>query len=117
MGRSLTVAAFFFAMAAFGEPRHSVTVLLDFEQPHSADSVAAMQKEAKNLLAGSGIVLDVKLRSDVSPSAEFSDVLVFKMTGRCVADRRPQPVLLDERGPLAEAYQTDGEVLSFGEVH
>jgi len=96
-------------------PRHSVTVLLDFDQPHSEDSVKAMRAEAKQLLTGSGIDLDLRLRSEVPENAEFVNVLVFKMTGRCTMD--PNPILLDERGPLAEAYETDGRILSFGAIH
>src|SRR5713226_9384363 len=104
------------AIPALAAPRHSVTVLLDFDQPHSDDSVRAMRAEAQHLLTGSGIDLDVKLRSEVPANAEFSDVLVFKMTGRCTMDLTPvdltpvdltpvdpAPILLDERGPLAEA--------------
>src|SRR5258708_5493270 len=96
-------SAFFMLIAvipALAAPRHSVTVLLDFDQPHSDDSVKAMRTEARHLLTGSGIDLDVRLRSEVPPNVEFSDVLVFKMTGRCTMDRAP--ILLDERGPLAD---------------
>ncbi|OYW08704.1 MAG: hypothetical protein B7X34_08155, partial [Acidobacteriia bacterium 12-62-4] len=37
-----------------------------------------------------------------------------KMTGRCEMDAFP--ALLDERGPLAFTFTTDGRILPFGEV-
>lgn len=99
--------------------RHSVTVLLDFQSSHSDDSLQAMRVEAQRLLVDSGIDLDVKLKGDVSPSAEFADVLVFKVTGDCemVSKKAVNPMLYDERGVLAEAYEVDGEILSFGAIH
>lgn len=112
---SIAVTACLLAGSALAAPRHSVTVLLDFDQPHSIDSVKAMQSEAQRLLDDAGIAVDVKLRSEVSASAQFSDVLVFKMTGSCASTAAP--FLFDERGPLAETYATDGEVLPFGEIH
>jgi len=91
-------------------------VLLDFQQPHNSKYVKSMQDEARHLLAPSGIDIDVKLRSEMPASAEFKDVLVFKMTGSC-GTSAPDPMMFDERSPLAEAYVVDGKVLSFGEIH
>lgn len=91
-----------------------VTVLLDFEQSPSETSLAAMRDEAQRLLAKSGVRIDVGIRGQVPPSAEFENLLLFHMKGRCAMD--PYPVLFDERGPLAMTYTSDGVVLPFGEI-
>jgi len=91
-----------------------VTVLLDFEAPHSEASVAALQQEAQRLLGEAGIRIQVGMRDETPPSAVFEKLLLFHMKGRCAMD--PYPVLFDERGPLAMTYTSNGVILPFGEI-
>jgi hypothetical protein len=98
----------------------NVTVLVNFEKPHSAVSVEAFRRELRTLLAPAGIEADVMLKSEMPVSPQFSELVVFEMKGVCSMD--PGPVMVDERGPiderepLAMAYSSDGQVLHFGEV-
>jgi hypothetical protein len=93
-----------------------VTVLVDFEKPHSPISLTALRRELETLLQPVGLKVDLVLRSELLPAQEFADLVIFKMKGSCVMDSLPIGALSDERGPLAMAYASDGEVLHFGEV-
>ncbi|HMF75896.1 MAG TPA: hypothetical protein VK604_09575 [Bryobacteraceae bacterium] len=93
-----------------------VTILVDFEKPHSPVSVAAMRRELESLLTPVGLKIDLQIRSELKPSQEFADLVIFKMKGSCIMESLPIAALSDERGPLAMAYSSDGEVLHFGEV-
>ena len=96
-------------------PQH-LTVLLSFDHPYSAQSFAAMKSQLQTVLDNVGLKLDVRDRSEVRPHAEFADLVVFQMKGYCTMDPLPIGALSDERGPLAMAYSSDGQVLPFGEV-
>jgi hypothetical protein len=93
-----------------------VTVLVDFERPHAGVSLAAMQSELQTLLGPVGLRIDLRLKSDLPEHPEFSDLVVFKMKGSCTLSGLPLAALSDERGPLAMAYASDGELLHFGAV-
>jgi hypothetical protein len=93
-----------------------VTILVDFEKPHSPVSLVAMRRELEALLQPVGLKVDLLLRTDLVPAQEFADLVIFKMKGSCVMEPLPIGALSDERGPLAMAYSSDGEVLHFGEV-
>jgi hypothetical protein len=102
--------------AANSTPPAPVTVLVDFEKPHSSVSLIAMRRELETLLQPVGLKIDVLVRSELIPAQEFADLVIFKMKGSCVMEPLPFDALSDERGPLAMAYSSDGEVLHFGEV-
>lgn len=93
-----------------------VTVLLDFEQPHSSASLDAMQQELNRLLSPVRLKVDLRLKAEVPESAEFGELLLFKMKGSCTMKALPIGALSDERGPLAMTYSSNGQILSFGEV-
>jgi hypothetical protein len=96
-----------------------VTVLVDFEKPHSDVSLNAMRRALDDMLAPAGFSVDLQLRDALPPNAQFEELVVFKLTGSCtMSATAPMPVgaLSDERGPLAMAYSSDGEILHFGEV-
>jgi hypothetical protein len=95
-------------------PSPPVTVLIDFDQPHSARSVAAMERETAHILGASGIRLEWQMMKDLAPNAEFSDFVVVRFRGSCATNDVPMP--MDERGVLGLSYASDGEVLPFGEV-
>ena len=95
-----------------------VTVVVNFEKPHSEASVVALRHELTNLLEPAGLEVDVMLRSELPAFPEFSEVVVFEMKGSCTMKGVPLPMgeTLDERGPLAMAYSSDGQILHFGAV-
>lgn len=94
----------------------NLTVVLDYEQPHSHSSFDAMQVELQTLLKGAGVHVQLEDKASVAPNTQFRDLLVFKMSGRCDATPVPMEALSDERGPLAMAFSSDGQILPFGEV-
>ena len=91
-----------------------VTILLDFDKPHSQTSLQAMETEVSSLMKATGVAVVWQLKSELPPNAEFAELLVIKLTGYCMTETVPMP--MDERGPLAFAHSSDGEVLPFGEV-
>jgi hypothetical protein len=93
-----------------------VTVLLDFEKSHSHVPLKAMQNELQLILSGVGVDLDLRIKDELPSDPQFGDLLIFKMTGHCSTEQLPLGAVLDERGPLAWTYESDGEMLSFGEV-
>jgi hypothetical protein len=93
-----------------------ITVLLDFEKPHSHVPLKAMQSELQSILSGAGVSLDLRIKDELPPDPQFGDLLIFKMKGHCGTEQLPIGAILDERGPLAWTYSSDGEMLSFGEV-
>jgi hypothetical protein len=102
--------------------RSRLTVLLNYEHPYSSPAFAALERQLQNLLGEAGVQVDVREQKSARAGEEFADVMIFNMKGHCsMASRRaitPLPVgaLSDERGPLAMAYTTDGDILPFGEV-
>lgn len=93
-----------------------ITVLLDFEKPHSDVSVQAMREELQRILDPAGLKIDLRLKNELSPEPQFPDLVIFKMKGSCTMNALPVAALSDERGALAMAYSSDGEILHFGEV-
>src|SRR4051812_40220396 len=91
----------------------ALTIILDFQGPHSARSVDAMKHEIEALMQPSGITLDWRLRSELGEGA-VDNLLVVRFKGKCVLE--PVGYLYDERGPLAFTYSTAGEVQPYSEV-
>jgi hypothetical protein len=110
------VLVFFAAFRAYPDTGQSVTVLVDFEKPYAAASIDALRDELQNLFASSGLKIDLRLKNQLPPGAEFNQLVVFKMKGACSMVSVPLGALSDERGPLAMTYSSDGELLHFGEV-
>ncbi len=93
-----------------------ITVLLDFEQPHSSLSLQLIQHELDRILAPVRLNVHLRVKSELPRAPQFSDLVLFKMKGRCSMDALPIGALSDERGPLAMTYSVDGGLLPFGEV-
>jgi len=114
--RSVALVLFF---AAIGHAAtKNVTVLVNFEKPHSAVSVTAFRQELRTLLKPAGITVDVMLKSDMPDSPQFAELVVFEMKGSCSMDGAISltGTLANDRGPLGLAYESNGQVLHFGEV-
>jgi hypothetical protein len=90
-----------------------VTVVIDFNGPHSDRSVEEMKREAAEIMKDSGLRLDWKARDAVGASS-YPNLVLVRFKGRCVLE--PEPMLYDERGPFAFTYSTEGQVLPFTEV-
>ena len=67
----------------------NVTVLVNFEKPHSDVSVTALRQELRYLLEPAGISVDVMLKSEMPLSPQFSELVVFEMKGSCSMDAPP----------------------------
>jgi len=113
--RSVALVLF---LAAVGQAAtKNVTVLVSFEKPHSAVSVAAFRQELSALLEPAGIAVDVMLKSEMPESPQFAELVVFEMKGSCSMDGATLTgALTNDRGPLGLAYESNGQVLHFGEV-
>lgn len=92
----------------------NLTVLLDFEnRPHSK-ALDEMQSEVRGLLRRTGVRLDLRLRSETHPSADFEEVVLMRFQGTCKMGHMAP--MIDERGPLAWSHSIEGEILPFGDV-
>jgi len=83
MQRALS-CVIWFALAApalFGGK--SLTLVLDFKGPHSAQTVREMQRETETILKDSGLHLDWRLREDAA-KASYDDLVVLQFQGSCV---------------------------------
>ena len=96
-------------MASAGD----VTIVLDFQGPHSDRSIGEMKREFEGIMKGSGLSFDWRLRSEAAGQS-FANLVLVKFKGKCILE--PVPYLYDERGPLAFTYSTDGALLPFSEV-
>jgi hypothetical protein len=95
---------------AFGE---GITIILDFQGPHSEESIAEMKREFSGVMKDTAIPFDFRLLSEAVHHT-FSDLLVVRFKGNCVLG--PAAYLYDERGPMAFTYSTGGVIQPFSEV-
>lgn len=86
---------------------------MQFAEGFSPQALQEMQLEAERIVRKAGVNLAFKHRAEAAQQT-YNDLIFFKMSGRCEMDIFP--ALLDERGPLAFTFTTDGRILPFGEV-
>jgi hypothetical protein len=110
----LLTRAVIYCASAGSVPANPVTILLDFDKPHSQTSLQAMETEVSSLMKATGLAVEWQMKNELGPDTEFAELVVIKLTGYCMTETVPMP--MDERGPLAFSYSTDGAVLPFGEV-
>lgn len=107
-------------VSAAGLPRDiraPVTVVLDFEEPHSDVSLEAMRQEVQRLLGEAGLRVDFRLKRELPAHPDFPDLVLFKMRGSCTMTTwHPGASFDDQRTPLAMTYAENGQLLHFGEV-
>jgi len=111
--RALSLALLAASASRAAVPAAGLTIVLEFQGPHSNRSIAEMEQEAQGALKDSGVSLNWTLRSDldqVSPS----DLVLVRFKGRCILD--PGRYSEDEGGPLAFTHVTNGVILPFSEV-
>ena len=103
------------SLAVAASPLHPIalTIVLDFQGPHSDRSVAEMKRELEGIMQGAGLILNWRMRSEARDES-FANLVLVRFKGKCVLE--PVGYLYDERGPLAFTYSTDGEVQPFSEV-
>ncbi|HTB11207.1 MAG TPA: hypothetical protein VK752_06545 [Bryobacteraceae bacterium] len=92
----------------------AVTLVLQFDQAYSTQSLQAMEREVASLVSESGIKVDWRMLADVHSSDSFDSLVVVRFRGAC--NMEPAPPLGDERGYYAFTYVSDGTVLPFSEV-
>lgn len=90
-----------------------VTVVVDFDGPYSDRSFQQMKRETEAIFKGAGVHLNWRSRGDVVRGS-YENMVVVHFKGKCILE--PVPILYDERGPFAFAYDSDGDVLPFSEV-
>jgi hypothetical protein len=90
-----------------------ITIVLDFEGPHSDRAVAEMKREFEGIVKDAPITVGWSTPQQAQQEAA-PNLMVVHFKGRCVFD--PAPYLYDERGPMAFTYSTGGVVQPFGEV-
>ncbi len=90
----------------------NLTIVFDFNGPHSQQSVDAMKHETEGILKNAGVHIDWKSREEAVNSS-YADLVVVRFNGAC---QLPPAPLYDELGPLASTYETDGKVQPFSEV-
>jgi len=98
--------------AAFGFAE-GMTIVLDFDGPHSEQTVAEMKREFAGIIKDAPITVEWRTRAEAQREA-LANLMVVRFKGKCVLD--PVPYLYDERGPMAFTYSTDGVVQPFSEV-
>jgi hypothetical protein len=91
-----------------------VTLVLQFDNAYSTQSLAAMKREVASIVGESGIKVDFRFLADVHTSDSFESLVVVRFRGACIM--QPRDFMRDERGYYAFTYVSDGDVLPFSEV-
>src|ERR1700730_1202298 len=87
----------------------SLTVVFQFDGPHSEKSFQEMKQELGAILKDSGIQIDWRERNQVSSTESFSNLVVVKFRGACKMDPAANREM--EPGPLAFTHTSDGAIL------
>jgi len=91
----------------------ALTIVLEFQGPHSERSVDAMKRELEGIMSGAPVSLEWRSPAEVVGAA-VDNLVVFRFKGKCILE--PVGYLLDERGPLAFTYSADRAIQPFSEV-
>jgi hypothetical protein len=91
----------------------ALTIVLEFQGPHSERSMDAMKHELEGIMSDAPVSVSWRSPTEVM-GTPADNLVVFRFKGKCVLE--PVGYLLDERGPMAFTYATDREVQPFGEV-
>jgi hypothetical protein len=91
-----------------------VTLVLQFDQAYSPESLAEMEREVVSIVGESGIKVDWRLLTDLQPTDSFASLVVVHFHGAC--NMEPASASIDERSYYGFTYISDGSVLPFSEV-
>jgi hypothetical protein len=94
-------------------PPTELTIVLDFEGPHSEDSVAEMKRETASILKPAGFVFDWHIRNEVGHSS-YPNLILVKLRGECWMD--PSVRSHPANGPLASSHTTRTVVMRFADI-
>jgi hypothetical protein len=111
--RALSMAAMASLAVAASPVQPALTIVLEFQGPHSDRSIDEMKHELETVMKGTGLTFDWRTRGQAGGES-FANLVLVRFKGKCVLE--PVPYLYDERGPMAFTYSTDGEVQPFSEV-
>ena len=112
--RNLALPLFMLVACPANGLSEGLTILLAFDSPVALNALNELKKESETVLKETGLHFIWSLREDYNPADSATDLVIVKFKGHCAMENYPQ--LLDERGPLAWTYSTDGEVLPYSEV-
>jgi len=112
--RNLALSLFMLVACPAIGVSEGLTILLEFDSPVAPNALNELKKESETVLKNTGLHLAWSLREDYNPADSASDLVIVKFKGHCAMENYAQ--LIDERGPLAWTYSTDGEVLPYSEV-
>src|ERR1700753_3975766 len=65
-----------------------LTIVLDFQRPHSGASVAAMKSELGAILKDTSLLIDWQTRGEAA-GQEFKRLVLVRFAGRCLVDSLP----------------------------
>jgi len=88
-------------------------VVLNFEETQSKRIIEVMKRETQEILAGSGVHLDWRLRSEVG-SESFAELVMVTFKGNCSVDSHTQQTMIP--GPLASTHVSGDRVQPFADV-
>ncbi len=92
-----------------------LTVVFQFDNPHSEKAFEEMKHELASILKDAGIQTEWRARDQVSSSESFANLVVVKFRGVCKMD--PAANRDDDSGrPLAFTHTSEGAILPFSEV-
>jgi len=91
----------------------ALTIILDFKQAQSSRVVEEMKRSTEEILAGSGVHLDWRLRAEVG-SESFPELVLVTFKGKCLVDNRTDGAFIP--GPLASTHVAEGRVQPFADV-
>lgn len=91
----------------------AVTVVLNFKETQSKRVVDEMKRETEEILAGSGVHLDWRLRAEVG-SESFPELVLVTFQGNCIIDSHTQSTAIP--GPLASTHVSGDRVQPFADV-
>ncbi|HEV3198584.1 MAG TPA: hypothetical protein VGZ73_11765 [Bryobacteraceae bacterium] len=111
--RALSMAAMASLAVAASPVQPALTIVLEFQGPHSDRSIDEMKHELETVMKGTGLTFDWRTRGQAGGES-FANLVLVRFKGKCVLE--PVPYLYDERGPMAFTYSTDGEVQPFSDV-
>jgi hypothetical protein len=94
--------------------RPPVTVILDFKQAEPNMVLTEMKRATEEILSGSGVRLNWRMRSDVGSEA-FAELVLVTFHGTCAIDADTPRIAM--AGPLASSQVVDDQVLPFADVY